>query len=210
VCSDWSCRKCARIGAAEIVELEAALAEGADHAVFGFGAGVDGQRHTRTGNETVAKAVLLTGIAVPVRHAVDATVEGSVHAQITADLDAGVGARDEEEAFAVERADPYIFDRLGFDRKVGRLCAPPRATRPDAELRIRFRIVFITPSFSPDTCRAGVRKLSQIERATLYSKMNRQALVSGCDPFATPYRKPVISTVAGALSRIASRARRAI
>src|SRR4029079_7761241 len=58
----------------------------------------------------------------PGRCAVGAAVEGAVDAQITADLDAGVGTRDEEEACAVKRADPDIFDCLGLDRKVGRLC----------------------------------------------------------------------------------------
>jgi len=66
---------------------------------------------------------MLTEIAAPARCAVRAAVEGGVGAQITANLDAGVGARDKEEAGAVERTDPYIFDRLGLDRKVGRLCA---------------------------------------------------------------------------------------
>ena len=109
--------------AAEVVELEVALTEGADHAVFGGGTGIDRQRHTGAGDEIVAKAVLLAEIAVPCRLAVGAAVEGDVGAQIAAELDAGVGARDVEEAGAVKRADPHILDRLGLDRKVGRLCA---------------------------------------------------------------------------------------
>ena len=48
-----------------------------------------------------------------------AAVEGDVRTQITADLDAGIGARDIEEAGAVKRTDPHIFDCLGLDRKVG-------------------------------------------------------------------------------------------
>ena len=53
-----------------------------------------GQRHARTGNEVIAVAVLLAEIAVPGRRAVGAAVEGGVGAQIAADLDAGVGARE--------------------------------------------------------------------------------------------------------------------
>jgi len=115
-------RRVAGVARSEILELEVTLAEGADHAVFGRGTGIDRQRHTRTGEEVIVIAVPLAEIAVPCRGAVRAAVERDVRAQIAADLDAGVGARDVEEAGAVERADPHIFDRLGLDRKVGRLC----------------------------------------------------------------------------------------
>jgi hypothetical protein len=73
---------------------------------------------------------------------VGAAVEGGVGAQIAADLDAGVGAGDVEEARAVKRADPDIFYRFGLDRKVGRFCVPPlRAIKPAAELRMSVRAV---------------------------------------------------------------------
>ena len=49
------------------VELEVALPEGADHAVFSGGAGIDGQRHTRTRYIVVAIAVLLAEVAIPCR-----------------------------------------------------------------------------------------------------------------------------------------------
>ena len=110
----------------KLLELEVALAEGADHAVFGRGTGIDRQRHTGAGDEVIAIAVLLAEIAAPGRRAVGAAVEGDVRAQIAAELDAGVGARDEEEAGAVKRTDPYIFNCLGLDRKVGRLCPARR------------------------------------------------------------------------------------
>ena len=45
--------------AAEVVELEVALTEGADNAVFGGGAGINRQRHTGTGGEVIAVAVAL-------------------------------------------------------------------------------------------------------------------------------------------------------
>ena len=108
------------IGGAEIVELEVPLPEGANHAVFGRSAGIERQRQTGAGNEVVAEAVLLAEVTAPGRLPVDAAVEGGVGAQIAADLDAGVGAGDEEEARAVKRANPDIFYRFGLDRKVGR------------------------------------------------------------------------------------------
>jgi hypothetical protein len=73
---------------------------------------------------------------------VGAAVEGGVGAQVAADLDAGVGAGDVEEARAIKRADPDIFYRFGLDRKVGRFCVPPlRAIKPAAELRMSVRAV---------------------------------------------------------------------
>src|SRR6186713_3523614 len=50
-----------------------------------------------------------------------AAVDRGVHAQIAADLDAGICTRDIEEARTVKRAYPDIFNCLGLDRKVGRL-----------------------------------------------------------------------------------------
>jgi hypothetical protein len=50
---------------------------------------------------------------------VDAAIEGGVGAQITTNLDAGIGARNEPEACAIERTDFYVLDRLGLDRKIG-------------------------------------------------------------------------------------------
>src|SRR5829696_10305810 len=44
---------------AEVVELEVALTEGADNAVFGSGTGINRQRHTRTGREVIAIAIAL-------------------------------------------------------------------------------------------------------------------------------------------------------
>jgi hypothetical protein len=52
---------------------------------------------------------------------VDAAVERGIDAQITAQLDAGVGARNLEEAGAIKRTDPHIFDRFGLDGKISRL-----------------------------------------------------------------------------------------
>ena len=87
---------------------------------------------------------MLAEVTAPSRLPVDAAVEGGVGAQIAADLDAGVGAGDEEEARAVKRANPDIFYRFGLDRKVGRFCVPPlRAIKPAAELRMSVRAVFI-------------------------------------------------------------------
>src|SRR5205823_3225890 len=90
--------------AAERGELEVALAEGADHAVFRGGAGIDRQRQTGTGGIVVAVAVVLAEIAIPGRLAVRAAIEGDVGAQIATELDAGVGAWDVEESGAIQRA----------------------------------------------------------------------------------------------------------
>ena len=106
----------------EVVELEVTLAEGAYHAVLGRGAGINRQCHTGTGDEIIGIAVLLTEIAVPGRRAVVPAVERGVDAQITTQPDAGVGARDVEETRAIQGANPHIFDCLGLDRKVSRLC----------------------------------------------------------------------------------------
>src|SRR5262249_56736811 len=78
---------------AERFELEVALAEGADHAVFRGGAGINRDRQTGTSGEVVAITILLTEIARPCRLVVDRAVERRVNAQITTQLDAGVGAR---------------------------------------------------------------------------------------------------------------------
>jgi len=54
---------------------------------------------------------------------VGAAVKRGVDAQIAAELDTGVGAGNVEEAGAIQRADPHILDRLGFDGKIGGLGA---------------------------------------------------------------------------------------
>src|SRR5437899_167202 len=93
----------------------------ADHAVFGGGAGINRDRQTRTGVEVVAETVALAGVAAIERLTVDAAVERGVDAQITTQLDAGVGARDIEETRAIQGADPHVLDRFGLDGKIGRL-----------------------------------------------------------------------------------------
>ncbi len=56
-------RRILPLGVGRIVELEVALTEGADNAVFGGGAGIDRQRHTGAGDEVIAIAIALTQIA---------------------------------------------------------------------------------------------------------------------------------------------------
>jgi hypothetical protein len=51
--------------AAQCIKLKISLAEGTNHAVFGGGAGIDGQRQTRSGGEIVPVTIHLTRIAVP-------------------------------------------------------------------------------------------------------------------------------------------------
>src|SRR4051812_6227194 len=110
-----------KVAASEVLELEVALTEGADHAVFGGGTGINRDRHTGTGVEVIAEAIALASVARVEGLAVDAAVERGVDAQITTQLDAGVGARDVEETRAIQGADPHVLDRLGLEGKTGRL-----------------------------------------------------------------------------------------
>jgi hypothetical protein len=107
-------------------ELKVSLAERADHAVFSCGAGIDRQGHTRTAvdpvGETVALAWRHATITAPERSIVDAAAVGGVDAQITTQLDAGVGARNVEETGTIQGADPHVFDRFGLYGKVSCLC----------------------------------------------------------------------------------------
>src|SRR5690606_498153 len=77
------------------LRLAADLDEAAGGAVLGLGTGVDGQR----GAGKLAPAVVLVGPVDLVTH-------------IAADLQAGLGPRDVEEAGAVDVADTHIFHRL--------------------------------------------------------------------------------------------------
>src|SRR6202040_1224341 len=54
-----------RVALSEHVELEVALSEGADHAVFSCGARIDSQRKTRTFTEAVAETIAQAQIAAP-------------------------------------------------------------------------------------------------------------------------------------------------
>jgi hypothetical protein len=85
----------------------------------------------------------LAGVAAVGRSAVNgAAVERGADAQIAADLDAGIGARDLPESGTIQGADPYVFDRFGLDGKVGCLC-PLMAIRPAAEPSIRLLTNFM-------------------------------------------------------------------
>ena len=58
-------------------------------------------------------------------------VESGFSAQITTQLDAGVGAGDIEETRTVQGADPHVLDRFGLDGKVRSL----RSTHGDQTRR---------------------------------------------------------------------------
>src|ERR1700682_556574 len=107
---------------AQRLELEVALHERPDDAVFSGGAGINGERHTRTGGEVVEVTVALAGVAVPRRCVVDSPVERGVNAQITTELEAGVGARNVEETGTIQGTDPHVLDRFGLDGKISCLC----------------------------------------------------------------------------------------
>ncbi len=55
--------------------------------------------------------IVAGGVSVSVRH--------NVHAQIAAELDASVGARNVEETGTIQGADPHVFDRFGLYGKIG-------------------------------------------------------------------------------------------
>src|SRR5712664_182982 len=105
--------------AAQGIHREVALAEGTNDAVFGCGAGIDRERQTGTGCEVIAVAVLLTGISVPGRRILRArAVERGVNAQITTQLDAGVGTRNVEKTGTIQGANPHVLDRFGLYGKI--------------------------------------------------------------------------------------------
>src|SRR4029077_15645971 len=93
-------RRCGEVGRVDGVaalgrELDIGLHEGADPALFAGGEGIARQGQTGPRSIVVVEAVLLAEIAVPGRLAVRAAVEGDVGAEIAAELDAGIGTRDE-------------------------------------------------------------------------------------------------------------------
>jgi hypothetical protein len=102
-------------------------------------------------------AVLLSGVAVPRRLAVGGPpIDGDVRAHIAAELDAGVGAGNVEEARAIEGADLHVFDRLGLDRKVGRLRGDrdrKNGRRAEDEGTNRFHVDLPSPKACTCICR---------------------------------------------------------
>src|SRR5258705_7039454 len=104
-------------------DLEVGLGEGANHAVFSCGAGINRKRHTRTGGEVIAIAILLPEIARPRRLIVDAAVERGVDAQVTTQLHASISARNIPETGTIKGADPHVLDRFGLDGKISCLCS---------------------------------------------------------------------------------------
>ncbi len=99
------------------------MREGADHAVFSRGAGIDRQRQTRTSVVEVRIAVADRAFTVVERAVIDTAVNRHVGAQIAAQLDTSVGARNVEESGTIQRADPHVFDRFGLYGKISRLCS---------------------------------------------------------------------------------------
>src|SRR4029434_2321778 len=66
-------------------------------------------------------AIALTNITRPSRSTVGGAVERGVDANVTTQLDAGVGARDIEEPRTIQGADPDLLDSFGLDGKIGSL-----------------------------------------------------------------------------------------
>src|SRR5262249_30677688 len=109
-------------------ELEAAAVVGPQHAVFGLRAHVERDDGTSAGSVVSRVEALVTaGAAGEVGVATASGVaEVLVVTTPAADLQTGIGARDIEEPFAVETADPHVLDRFGLDGKIGRLCPSDR------------------------------------------------------------------------------------
>ncbi|MHC2683440.1 hypothetical protein ACVJDU_005004 [Bradyrhizobium diazoefficiens] len=113
----------ARTGAAIVAGRpgEDRIEIGADDAVFRCGARVDVEIFTSAHRVVVGQPVVGREHAVVLGTVVAAGIERHFGTQIAAELDAGVAARDVVEARAIERADLDVLDRLGLDRKIGRL-----------------------------------------------------------------------------------------
>ena len=97
--------------------MKTVSAIGADHAVFGGGAGIDGQVFARPPGESIAETVLRSGGTRGVTGEHQVGVDAHVGTYITAQLDAGIGAGDQIETRAVQGADLHVFDRLSLQRE---------------------------------------------------------------------------------------------
>src|SRR5262249_59074915 len=102
-------------------QLEAGTVVGPQRAVFGLRPSVERHDHARPGAVVVRVEAVVTaagtreeGIA-----AASGVAEVLVVTHPTADLEAGIGARNVEEPFAVQTADLHVFDRFGLDGKIG-------------------------------------------------------------------------------------------
>src|SRR5262249_29791601 len=90
-----------------------------DDTVFCGGACIYLQRHAGSSSKIISKAISLATITTPVRLVVRAAIEGRIDAQVATDPYTSIRARDIPKAGAIERTDPDVFDRLGFNREVG-------------------------------------------------------------------------------------------
>ena len=82
--------------------------EGAQRSEFGLFAGIEVQTNTN-----LRSGAIVVAIVIERRSVVD---DGVLEADVTADLQAGLGARDVEEAGAVDVADADVVDRIRRDR----------------------------------------------------------------------------------------------
>ena len=123
----------------------------------GLRAGVDLQVGAMPGRVLRDRAILRTLRAGIGRRAGARDVPAVVGADIAAELDAGVAARDVVETFTIERADLHVLDRLGLDGKIGCLCS--RRPQPNP-LRNRGED-FSPSSFEPPSCLSRVSRLTK-------------------------------------------------
>ena len=171
---------------AEGGELKVALTEGADDAVFGRSARIDRQRQTRTGHVVVGITILLAEVPVPGRRTVGTAIESDVGAQITTQLDAGVGTRNIEETGTIQRTDLHILNRFGLDWKIGRLrAADGQKSRRRAENEFFSHFHYGSPD--RDSCVCMLWMLTNGKTLTENDKaVNALHLRVQCDVCATP------------------------
>src|SRR3954454_4210118 len=102
---------------------EGRIPVGADHAVLGRGARIDVEVLARTRGVVVCQAVMRTSSTADTLSAWTRAAELRFDAQITTQLDAGVGAWNVEKSGTIQGADPHVLDRFGLDGKIS--CLSP-------------------------------------------------------------------------------------
>ena len=131
---------------------ERRIEERADHAVFRRGTGVNVEVFTSPHGVIVAEGVVRARDAGIVAGVDAVGVQRDLSAQITTQLDAGVGAGDVVETRAVERTNLHVFDRLGLHGKIGCLrSAHGDQTRRRAEQKALYQLHVKPPSLKPRT-----------------------------------------------------------
>ncbi|GCC45910.1 hypothetical protein chiPu_0030288, partial [Chiloscyllium punctatum] len=105
---------------------ERRIEEGTDDTVFGRSTRIDVQVFTRAPGVAVGEPVVCTAGTRGVAGVIRVRVHDDVGAQVAAQLDTGVGARDVIETGTIQGANLHVLDRFGLDGKIGRLSSADR------------------------------------------------------------------------------------